>query len=294
MLSLRDFALILIVVFIWGTNFVAIRWGIDEMPPMFFTSLRFFMVVLPVIFFIKPPKIEWWKTLGVGLFVCTVQFGILFLAIELGLRAGLASLLMQAQVLFTIILSFLIFKERLSYIQFVGILLAFIGFGFFYKLRAEGGLPILPLLLALLAAFSWSCGNMIYKIAGDANRFHLTIYASLVPILPMLFLSFYIEDVQLVSMLKSITMKGWLSLAYNSYLSTIVAYTLWASLLGRFPAGVITPFALLIPIFGMLAAWALLGETITGSEAIASLLIGVGILISVMHSTINRQLQKLT
>lgn len=288
MLSLRDFFLILIVVFIWGTNFVAIRWGLDDMPPMFFTSLRFFMVAFPAIFFIRPPKLEWWKTFGVGLLVCTGQFSLLFLAIELGLRAGLASLLMQAQVLFTIILSFVIFKERLSQIQIIGIILAFIGFGFFYWLRAEGGLSILPLLLALMAAFSWSCGNMIYKISGDANRFHLTIYAALVPVVPMLLLSFYIEDVRLVNTLQGITTKGWLSLAYNSYLSTILAYSLWASLLGRFPAGVITPFALLIPIFGMLAAWGLLGETISGLEAIASLLIGAGILISVTHSRIRR------
>ena len=293
-MSLKDLGLILIVVFIWGTNFVAIRWGLDEMPPLFFTALRFCMVAFPAIFFIKPPNLAWWKTLAVGLFVCTGQFGLLFLAIELGLRAGLASLLMQIQVLFTIILSFTIFKERLVITQFFGILIAFTGFAIFYVLRAEGGLPIMPLILALLAAFSWSCGNMIYKIAGDANRFHLTIYAALVPIIPMLLLSLTFEHSNVFSLIGGITTKGWLSLAYNAYLSTIVAYGLWASLLGRFPAGIITPFALLIPIFGMLSAWVLLGETITGYETLASLLIGFGILISVLGGRILRHLRKIT
>ncbi len=286
-LSIRDLALIFITVFIWGTNFVAIRWGLDELPPFFFTAFRFSLVALPAIFLVPKPKTEWWKVVLLGCFVALGQFSLLFLAMALGLKAGLASLIMQAQVVFTIILSFFIFGERVSALQILGIVIAFAGFSLFFLDQSPLAAPIVPILVALAAAFSWACGNQVYKVVGDANRFHLTIWSSLVPIVPMFVASFFWEGGSL-DLVLNLSFKGWASVLFTAYLSTILAYSLWGILLGKFPSAIIVPFALTIPIFGFLSAWALLGERLSGVEMLASVVILVGLFITVMAKRLRR------
>ncbi len=273
----RDIALIVLTVAIWGTNFVAIRWGLEEMPPFFLTALRFLLVLFPAIFFVPRPKTEAWKVFFIGLLVSFGQFTLVYLAMALGLPAGLASLLIQIQVAFTIILSFVIFHEKVSAIQLIGLIVAFFGFSFFFLDRSPTHQPILPILIVFVAALSWSFGNQIYKLVGDANRFAITIWSSLVPVVPLFVLSYIFEGEDVVGKLQNITMKGWLSVLFTAYFSTILAYSIWGYMMGKYKSILVMPWALTIPIFGFGSAAILLGEKITATEILAAALILSGL-----------------
>lgn len=281
-MRLRDYFLILVVVFIWGTNFVAIRWGLDDMPPFLFNATRFFLVAFPAVFFIPKPATSWRNIALLGLFICTLQFSLLFLAMQMGLPAGVASLLMQVQVVFTLLLSAMVFKERVIMGQVLGVLVAFSGFGVL-TLSDNPTMPnALPFFIALAGAFAWACGNLVYKVSGDANRFHLTVYAALIAPVPMLIMSLLFETHNPIAVLGAMSFKGWGSLLYNSLLSTIVAYGIWGTLLGRYPSILVVPWSLLVPVFGMSAAALLLGEHITRQDILAALLILAGLFICII------------
>ena len=101
-LSLRDLGLALLVVFIWGTNFVVVRWGLGQLPPLLMAAIRFALVLLPAIFFLKKPAVSWSSLALYGLCVGTGQFGLLYIAMNGFISPGIASVVMQTQVFFTI------------------------------------------------------------------------------------------------------------------------------------------------------------------------------------------------
>lgn len=104
-LGVRDTVMALLVVFTWGVSFVAIKLGLDAMPPMALCAWRFLLATVPLIFFVRRPNVPWTLLLGYGLMIGVVQFGLLFLAIAIGMPAGLSSVVIQAQVFVTIALS---------------------------------------------------------------------------------------------------------------------------------------------------------------------------------------------
>lgn len=293
-MPLRDYALILLTVFIWGTNFVAIRWGLDDMPPLFFTGLRFLLVGIPLVFFLPKPATSWWNIVLLGFFICTLQFSLLFIAIHLGLPAGLASLVMQIQVVFTLLLFSVFFHERVTILQFLGILLAFLGFGVLAFNMQLGAQSLWPYFIAITGAFAWSCGNVVYRLAGHANRFHLTIYAALVAPLPMFVLSYFLETPRPDLVLMNISARGWWSLVYNSLFSTIIAYGVWGTLLGKHKSILVAPWALTIPIFGLVSAAILLGEHIDHYEIIASSVILSGLALSILGPEFQKRWRRKT
>ncbi len=272
-----DVLLILLTVMIWGTNFVAIRWGLDEMPPLFFTGLRFLLVAFPAILFIPKPKASWSQIFWLGLFIGTLQFSLLFFAMAAGLPAGVASLIMQVQVVFTLMMSAWLFRERISWLQGAGIFLAFIGFAVLVRSDDPDMPGFIPILIALLGAFSWACGNLVYKTTQGSNRFHLTIYSALVAPVPMFVLSYLYESAQPLEILTVLSWRAWGSVFFTVVLSTIVAYGIWGTLLGKYPSILVTPWALTIPLFGFSSAAILLGEEVTPDDVIASVLILLGL-----------------
>lgn len=277
----RDIVLAVIVATVWGLNFVAAHWAVAEVPPLLVAGLRYVIAALPAIFFVRRPQVGLAYLIGYGLFVGAGQFGFLFSAIHLGMPAGLASLVVQIQVFFSIGLAVLFLAERPSRSTLFGALVAFGGIGIIAVERLEGA-ALLPLLLTLLAAASWGLANLITKKAGRIDMLGFVVWSSLVPPIPLFALSLTLDGPGAWSGgLANLTLLGVGALLFIGWAGTVVGYGGWSVLLGRYPASTVAPYALLVPVTGLLASAALIGERISGLEAIGSLVVFAGLLIHV-------------
>lgn len=254
----RDLALIGLVILAWGSNFTAMKLALEELPPFLFVGLRF-AILLPLLPVLKRPDVAWWKIIAVGGLINMGQFAFLFAALAADATAGLASLLIQTQVPLTILLSVLVFGERLRPMQAAGLLVAMAGLGIF-ALSAGGNVTPAGLGLIVMAALCWAFGNLVLRRVGPVNMMALFIWACLVPPLPMLALSVAVEGPAPFATLAAMSLQAWLSVIYVALASTVLGYSLWGALLARHPAATVTPFALLIPVVGLGVSGLVLGE----------------------------------
>lgn len=286
-MSRKDGLLALLVVVVWGLNFVVIKVGLHNMPPLMLAGLRFLLVAFPAIFFIVRPKIPLSLLLGYGLTISFGQFAFLFSAIKFGMPAGLASLVLQAQAFFTIILGAFAFGERLHGKQLVGIALAVFGVLVLIEASLNGQhVGMLGFMLTLAAALSWACGNIFNKkIMQHTARpavMSLVVWSALIPIIPFFLASALLDGpTQIVQSLVAIDMTTILSLVYLAFVATIVGYGIWGSLLGRYETWRVAPLSLLVPVVGLASAVVLLDETLTGLQLLGALLIMAGLYINV-------------
>lgn len=276
-LPLRHLLLALVVVSIWGTNFVAIKVALRELPPLLLCALRFVFVALPVVFFLPRPAIPLRSLLLYGLTMFALHFGFLFLGMKLGMSAGLASLVLQFQVFVTLTLAAAVLKERIAPAQIAGALIAGAGFAL-VAAHTGGEITLAGLVCVLLGATSWGFANFTSKRLGRVNPLALVVWGSLVVPIPMTLASLVFEGPALIA--HSLTHVGastLLSVAFIVYASTLVAYSLWSWLLSHHPASTVSPFALLVPIFGMLSSALLLGEPLPAWKLQAAALVIAGL-----------------
>ncbi len=280
-MSPRDLILALFVVTVWGVNFVAIRWGVDEVAPLLMTALRYLLAALPAVFLIRRPAVSWTTLIGYGFAIGVAQFGLLFVSIKLGMPAGLSSLVMQLQAFFTIGLAVLFLGERPSPVQWLGAAVAFAGIGAIALERLDGA-ALIPLLMTIAAAFFWGVGNIVTKRAGQIDMLGFVVWSALVPPIPLLALSLLFEGPGAIpAAMQNLTLIGASSLLFISYGATLFGYGTWSMLLSRYPAGLVAPFSLLVPIAGIGSAALLLGEAISGIEIAGSVLVFAGLLLNV-------------
>lgn len=279
MMPPRDLALVLCVVLAWGSNFTAMKLALDELPPLLFVGLRFAILVPLILFFPRPAS--WRAIIAIGVLVNMGQFGFLFSAMRADVTAGLASLILQSQAPLTILLAAVFFKERVSWPQIAGIALACVGLAGF-GVAGGGNITLVGLGLVLCGALSWACGNLVFRRLPGVNMLALFIWASLIPPLPMLGLSWAFEGPAPLATIAAMGLSGWAAVFYVAIVSTIIGYSIWGALLSRHPAALVTPFALGIPVVGILAAWIVLGETLGGLEALSGGIILAGIALAVL------------
>ncbi|MFC9435900.1 EamA family transporter [Nocardia sp. NPDC057030] len=270
-MTARDRLLGLTVVLLWGLNFLALRAGLDHFPPFFFAALRFAVIAVPVLLFVPRPKVRlrWLLLYGTGFGI--LQFAFLFTAMRAGMPTGLASLVLQSSAPFTVLLGALFLRERIRPVQVAGIAVAMTGMAVIGWDRLEHA-ALLPVLLTLAAGLGWAFGNIGARQATveapGLNTMHLTLWIAVVPPLPMFALSAATEGptTGLHAIADSFSAAGWPALAavaYTALLATVVGSGMWTYLMSRYPAGVVAPFTLLVPVVGIAAAWAFLHETPT-------------------------------
>ncbi|MEV6136595.1 EamA family transporter [Nocardia sp. NPDC051990] len=263
----RDRLLGLTVVVLWGLNFIAIRVGLDHFPPFFFAALRFAVIAVPVLMFVPRPKVplRWLLLYGIGFGI--LQFAFLFTAMRAGMPTGLSSLVLQSSAPFTVVLGALFLRERLRMTQLLGIAVAVAGIVVIGLERAQHA-ALLPVLLTLAGGLGWAFGNVGSRLStasGDVNPLHLTLWMTVVPPIPMFALSAVIEGptTGLHALTDVTSPGGWhalLGLVYIVALGTIAGSGLWTYLMSRYPASTVAPMSLLVPVVGILAAWAAFGE----------------------------------
>lgn len=280
-MPIRHIVLALSVAVVWGLSFIAIRWGVDEVAPLLLTALRYVFAALPAVFFVKRPAVGWPLLIGYGLAIGVGQFGLLFVAIKLGMPAGLSSLVIQLQVFFTIFLAFAFFGERPGFAQLGGAAVALAGIGVIAVDRLEGA-ALLPLLLTIAAAGCWGLGNMVGKAAGRIDMLGFVVWSALIPPIPLFLASLLLDGPGAIPLaVEQLTLKGVGSIAFMAYVATLFGFGAWAWLLSRYSTGQVAPFALFVPVAGIASAALFLGEAITGVEVIGSVLVFAGLLINV-------------
>lgn len=269
---------------IWGFNFVVLKVALEDIPPLLLTALRFLFACLPVLFLPKPQGMKPKHLIIVGLTAFLGQYIFLFVAMKLGMPAGLSSVTLQLQVFITILLSIILLKERPKRQQILGGLLALAGLATIISTVGQGtSIPVIAMVFIVLAAATWAIGNFTIKLAGpDAGFGTLSgvAWISLVPILPAFALSFMFEGPgQWLESWNTVRPISLAALAFTVVLSTWAGFMIWGKLLSTYTASVAAPFALLVPVFGGLSAFLILGETLTPLRLVGSLMIFAGLAI---------------
>lgn len=279
-MPLRHVLLALLVVAIWGFNFVVIKLSVEAFPPILAAALRFTAAAFPAVLFVRPPKAPWPLVLAFGLTFGVALYGFLNLAIAWGMPAGLSSLVLQTQAFFTMIIAFVVLGERPSRFQVLGAAIAFAGIAVIATERLEGT-ALLPLVMVLLAALSWGLANVLTKKAGKINALSFTVWGVLAAPLPLFALSLASEGwPQVAAALRGFSWSDAGLIAFLAYPATLLGGAIWSWLLGRHPASVVAPFTLLVPITGIASGYLVLGEQITWIEVAGGLLVIAGLMVT--------------
>ncbi|MGL5388304.1 MAG: EamA family transporter [Enterobacterales bacterium] len=288
-MSVKDMLLALFVVVAWGLNFVVIKVGLYGMPPFLLAGLRFALVLFPAMLFVKPPKLPFRWLLAYGLSISFGQFAFLFTAIKLGMPAGLASLVLQAQAFFTLLLGALFLAEKLKWHHIAGMMIAFCGMFILASAGMEGqttaGITLTTMMLTLAAALSWGLGNISNKVIMRDNQvsiMSLVVWSTPVPVVLFFICSWLFEgQTQLIDNLVHIQGSTILALIYLALVASIMGYGIWGSLLSRYETWRVAPLTLLVPVIGILSAAWLLGERLSPQQMIGALVVIVGLLVNV-------------
>lgn len=287
-LPLRHLLLAIAVVAIWGSNFVVIKHALAVMPPMTLAVLRFAIAFVPACLFLPRPAVDWRNLAAYGLLVGMGQFGLLYLAMRGEISPGLASLVIQTQVFFTLLLAVRLNGERVLASQWLGLALAVAGIAVIV-LHTDGTTTPLGLAMVLAAAFSWACGNLVGKRAGSVNMLAYVVWSSAFAVPPLLVLALLLDGPERIATALTTAGPGtWCAVLWQSYANTLFGYGCWAWLLARHPAGRIVPMALLVPVFGMGAAALLLAEPLPGWKLAAAALVMAGLAINLFGARLLR------
>jgi len=292
-LPLSHLLLALAIVAVWGTNFVVIKLSLEAFPPFLFAALRYTFAFLPLAFFIPRPKVSWGNMCAYGVAIGVGQFGILFFAIDGRISPGLASLVIQTQVFFTIGFAMFFAKERLRLYQAVAVSIAMTGLGTI-ALHTDASTTFLGLALVVFAGLSWGIGNTVSRRAGSINMLSYVVWASVFSLPPLFLMSWIFEGgwEQMSTSIISASIGAWAGVFWQSWGNTVFGYAAWAWLLSKHPAAVVAPAPLLVPIFGMGASAYFLSEPLPLWKILAAGLVIAGLIVNLFWPSLEKYFRK--
>ena len=279
----RDLVLALLVIVAWGVNFAVIKVGVADVPPFLLGALRFTLAAFPAVLFFRPPKVPLRLYLAYGMTISVGQFAFLFSAIHVGMPTGLASLVAQSQAFFTMFFAAIWLKEHWRANQLAGLVLAASGLALIGS--AHGlSMPLTGFLLTLAGAAMWACGNIVTRAVGryaPMNQLAFVVWASAVPPLPFLALSYLFEGpAVMTSALSHLSLQSFAAVAYLAWAATLVGYGLWAYLMARSPANRVAPVSMLVPLVGLTTGWRVFGESLQPIHFAGGGLLMAGLLVN--------------
>jgi len=273
-----------LVAAIWGVNFVAIEVGLRDLPPLVLTALRFVAAAVPLIFFVPRPTARLRYVVGYGLVLGVLKFGVLFTALAAGMSPGLASLVLQAQALMSVLLAATVLRERPSRSQVAGVLVGSAGIGLL-AVSSGGRSTVIGFVLTLFAAASWAVANLVMRASQESRPLSLLVWSSLVPPLPLFGLAGVVDGPRVVfDAIAGLSGRSILAIGYVAYVSTLVGFGIWNRLIGQYSVARVAPFSLLVPVFGLSASWLLLGERVGATELVAAAIVLIGLMLVVRRS----------
>jgi O-acetylserine/cysteine efflux transporter len=283
-LPARHALLALAVVAVWGTNFVVIRVALDTFTPLWLAVLRFALTFAPAALFIKRPDVPWRKLAAYGALIGAGQFALLYLAITRHIAPGLASLVVQMQVFFTIGLAGAIDGERVRPLQWLALAVAALGIAVIgANVRSDAQTSLLGVVMVLGAGAAWAAGNQVQRSMGRVHALGVVVWSSLfaLPLLIPLALAFE-GPAALPAALSAAPPGALAAVLWQAVGNSLFGYAAWAWLLARHPAATITPMALLVPVFGLGASALLLGEPLPPWKWIAAALVIGGLALNLV------------
>lgn len=286
-LSRGDWARALLVIVIWGTNFVAMKFGLQTLSPMLLSALRFVAASLPFLLFVRPPKSVGWRYLAAyGVVQGVGQFGLLFLGLKLGMPAGMASVVLQTQAFVTLLLAAFFLKEPARIWHWLGLVVSLAGLVAIGSAHGEGGdaMTLAGFLLTVGSACMWAVSNLITRYAahnGPYEPFPFIVWSSVFPIVPLLALAVWTDGSDaVVQQVRGIDLTALASILYLALLATLLGYGLWTRLLQRYAASTVAPLSLMVPVVGLVSAMLLLGERPTPMQWLGTLAVLAGMCIN--------------
>ena len=281
-LSLRHALLAVAVTMVWGTNFVVIKVGLGQLPPLTFAALRFAFAFAPAALFLKRPDVPIRNLAAFGVLIGLGQFGLLYIALHGMVQPGLASLVMQSQVFITIGLSMWLTKERLRGFQWTALAVGAAGLAVIFS-HIDASTTISGLGLVLCASMGWALGNTVQRATPSANSLAYVVWASAFSVPPLVLVALVVEGWPAMSAgVAHASVTTWAVILWQSFGNSLFGYAAWGFLLARYPAATISPFALLIPVSGMAASALFLGEPLPIWKLIAATLIISGLAINLL------------
>lgn len=256
-------------------NFTVVEIGLGHFPPLLFSALRFLLAALPAVFFVGRPKVAWKWIVAVGLVLGVAKFGLLFVGMDAGMPAGLSSLVLQIQSVFTAVIAFAVLGERPTRVRLLGMAVALAGIGVAAADEgASGSLGAFALVVG--AAVCWGASNVLTRRASPPDALNFMVWVSTVPVLPLLALSVLTEGPSRdLTALRGLDWQGVGTVGYVAWVTTLFGFGAWGLLLRRYPASTVAPFSLLVPVFGVTSAALFLGEPVSGLRwCAAALLVG--------------------
>ena len=294
-MPLRHNLLALAIATIWGLTFVSIKIALQTTPPFALAGWRFFLAAIPLVFFVGKPQVAWRWLVAYALFIALGQFAVLFIALQMGMPAGLMSLIVQTQVFFTIGLAVLCYGERVQSAQIAGALIAAVGLVVIGVAKLQAGVGV-AFLLVIFGAFCWGAGNTIAKhvarksATGKVDAMNFIAWSSVAAVPPMAIMSLVFEspDALLIPVLQPSVMLAF-HLCVLAYAAQVFGYGLWSNLLTRYPASAVSPFALWVPVAGMSATAWIFGESLTAVQVAGALIVLLGLAVAVLWPAFNRK-----
>lgn len=278
----KHILLAILVTAVWGGNFIFVKLGVHEIPPLFLCAVRFFLASIPAIFFIRWPVASFKMVALYGLVMFALQFSLVFTGMAAGMTSGMASLLGQTSIFFSIIFAAIFFREIPTIWQLLGALLSFSGIAL-AALHIDSNMTLAGFLLIIAGASAWGLGTLITKKLGHVNMISLVVWGSFISFPPLLILSLLTEGTEkIIYSIHHFSWLGLVSLLYIVYMSTWVGYGIWGWLLSRYLVIAVVPFTLLVPIFAMLGSMLFLGESFESWKITVSGLVIAGLCINLL------------
>lgn len=287
-----DLILALLVVIVWGANFTVIKLGLAGVPPMLLAALRYTIVALPAIAFVKRPSVGWKYIVAYGMTVGFGQFSCLFYALNIGMPAGVSSVIVQSQAFFTSIFATILLKESLKGNQILGLFVSAIGLCFIGGNIGVNGLSSIPIegfVLTLIAASFWGISNIIIRYASKQatsegktlDMLSMIVWSSLIPPLPFLIIASLLDTPKtLLYSLSNLNLLSVFSVLYLAFGATVFGYGIWSILLAKYPTSKVAPLSFLVPITGLITAQVVLNEKLSLMQWLGGIVIILGLLIS--------------
>jgi O-acetylserine/cysteine efflux transporter len=281
----RDLALALLVVVLWGVNFVVIKLGLRGVSPFVLGGLRFVLTAFPAVFFVERPRLPLRIYLAFALTTFLAQFALLFWAIKVGMPSGLSSVVHQSQAFFTLLFAAVVLGEKPNRAQIAGVIVAALGLAWIGA-GSGASFPISAFALNLCASACWAIGNLVSRSLsryGPVNGLAFVIWSALIPIVPFFALAWLFEGREAVATsIRAMTAGSWAAVGYLAFGATIGGYGLWNQLLKAYPAAQVAPFSLLVPVVGLLCGTLLLGEPLGAAQLAGSALVATGLALPVV------------
>lgn len=259
----RDLLLITSVMAIWGFNFSMIKLGVSDMDPLLIAAARFACATFPLIFFIRKPQVPWRYLMAYGLVFGTGIWGMASCSITFGLSSGMAAVLLQTDVLTTVLVGVLLYREIISPRMAAGILVSLVGL-VVSVFTTNGNVTLAGLAFILLAAICWPLAGVILRSSGTRTPFAFNLWGMLFAPLPLMALSVAMNGWGVLSATyQQWGMDAWVSVLFQAYPTTLFGYWVWNRMLLKYPMSQLAPMTLLVSVFALLSGYAIFDERLS-------------------------------